>query len=61
MGKVLIEPGCRVQIRGTDLTGTVLAVNPIKSGTRGRPKTYASVILGDGKESQYSVPELKLL
>ena len=61
MGAVKLQPGNRVLVKGTDLTGTVTTLNPVKDGSRGRPKTYASVILPDGSEITRSVPELKIL
>ena len=61
MGVVLVQPGSRVVVKGTDLTGTVLTLNPVKDGSRGRPKTYASIVLGDGSEITRGVGELKIV
>lgn len=61
MASIRITEGAKVKVKGTGDEGTVLSTYAEKSGSKGRPKTYAQVILGSGSESTYSLPELRLV
>ncbi len=61
MASIKVQPGNRVAIKSTGSYGTVKELTPLKvPGQRGRPKTYATVVLEDGGEERYGVRELTL-
>jgi hypothetical protein len=63
MASIKVSPGNRVTIKSTGNFGVVKELVPLRlPGQRGRPKTYATVVLEDGSgEGSYGIPELKLV
>ncbi len=61
MGRIVVAPGASVKVRSTGLTGKVLSLTK-EQGQRGRPKTYAAIVLDDSfDEVSIGVRELTLL
>ena len=62
MATIKVRPGNRVAIKSTGNYGTVKELTPLKvPGQRGRPKTYATVVLENGEENRYGIPELTVV
>ncbi len=60
MGAVKVVLGSSVKLKQDGRLGKVISLTPQKTGTRGRPKTYAAIVLEDGNEISLGVRELDL-
>ncbi len=59
-GSITLGTGSQVRIKSDGRIGTVSGLIPVRSGTRGRPKTTVVVSLESGVE-EYGLKDLKLV
>ncbi len=56
-----IAEGNTVAIKATGDTGTVLSLETVRTGTRGRPPIVANVKTSEGETVQLPIKELRLV
>lgn len=59
MSSIRVTEGSAVKLKNDGRLGKVLSLRAEKDGSRGRPKTYAAIVLDDASEVTLPLSEFK--